>query len=199
MGSYLIKHYKEHSTLTYIISSAIHLTPEPAKFVLDVIQSLYELLESKSVSRQIYSGSCLFLSVTVMEMATITKCLKDDALKFSITWREFLDRQGVTNCMEIFSFLWFLASYKLAELYDADELLSLLGTFYTESGDFQHVTDVRLCRKLGLVNKIPGMSKLVHKLAALLLSPDRAICWKNVTHTIVVVFTIFIPKNLICL
>ncbi|XP_021835427.1 FRIGIDA-like protein 4a [Spinacia oleracea] len=132
------------------------LAPDPAKFALDVIQSFYELLESESVSRQTYSRSCIVLSVALLENATVTQRLKDDAMKFSITWRGLSAKRGYTHFMEIYSFLLFLASYKLGELYDKDQLLSLLGTLYIETEVRLPGQDYLWCQMLGSRKEIPG-------------------------------------------
>ncbi|XP_021771817.1 FRIGIDA-like protein 3 [Chenopodium quinoa] len=163
MISYLIKHYKDIHMMLSKISDSLQLAPDPAKLVLNVIQSFYELVKSENMTRQVYLASCIALSGALMKLNTsITLHIKDDAMKFSIMWRDFSAKQSYTQSqlMEIFAFLQFLASYKLAQSYDEDELFSLLGNFYTESEVRWPEKDSYLCRILGLKKKIPGMLNL---------------------------------------
>lgn len=169
MRSYITKHYKGTDMVKKIFGS-LPSAPDPAKLVLDVIQSFYELLEPENDLRQV---SCVALSGALMKIkANVTPQLKDDAIKFSIMWRGSFTKQSYTHPTEIFSFLHFLASYKLAKSFDADELLSLVGIFYTESEVCMPEHDSYLFRILGLKKKIPGNLKLhpgITKLTALIL------------------------------
>ncbi|KMT13519.1 hypothetical protein BVRB_4g082990 [Beta vulgaris subsp. vulgaris] len=153
--SYLIQHVKEFDTMEDMMLEFLWLASDPAKLVLDVIQSFYELkLEEVSVGD--FTSTCMFLLVLLMKLkADISSHVRDEATKFADIWR-FLLKQGNTP-RENLGFLQYLASYKLAESYDADELLSLFITFFDESEIYQPEKNPYLCHALGLSRKIPDL------------------------------------------
>lgn len=160
MRSYLIeyfKNYKETDTLLKNVYDSLQLSLDPAKFVLDVIRSFHKLLDSDNVPGQVFSSSCLVLLTRLIKLrAHITPHVKEDAGKFGVVWKSSFTKRG-SSPLEIYVFLLFLASFKAAQSYDSDELLSLLGTFYTDSEVLWPEQDSYLCRILGLKKKIPGM------------------------------------------
>ncbi|XP_021771815.1 FRIGIDA-like protein 4a [Chenopodium quinoa] len=162
MRSYLIKlHCKDIYNMRDDISESLQLSPDPAKLVFNVIQSFYELVESESTLRQPYIACCTTLSGALLLLNTsVTPHLKDDAMKFSIKWRDFFAKQGYIHRLDTFAFLQFLATYDLAQSYDANELFSHLRAFFTESEALLSGQGVYLCQILGLEKKIPGMLNL---------------------------------------
>ncbi|KMT13526.1 hypothetical protein BVRB_4g083070 [Beta vulgaris subsp. vulgaris] len=126
--SYLIKHFKEQSILQEKVLDAIRFAPNPGKLVLDVCQSFHQKYSDKGelVKNQ---SSCTFLLEQFRKLsAPIRHDVEDDAIYFADSMKDWL--KGYTTPADIFEFLQFLAAFKLAGRYNADELLSLLGCLW---------------------------------------------------------------------
>ncbi|KAH9603976.1 hypothetical protein KSS87_023579 [Heliosperma pusillum] len=82
--------------------------------------------------------------------------MKINALAFASRWKRRLTEQGLKP-LEVYGFLQFVASYKLASLYDGDEVLQLFKVLYDAQPVFFPEENPQLCRALGLTNKIPGL------------------------------------------
>lgn len=154
--SYLIQRVKEYDMLDDKILDSLRLASDPAKLVLDMMQSLYEL-DWKEVPVDDFAAGCIFMLVKLMKLrASISSCVKEEAKKFADIWRGFLEKQS--KYMKNFGFLQFLGSYKLVDSYDADELFSLFVTLFDDDDDVVYLPDKIpiLCDALGLTRKIPG-------------------------------------------
>ncbi|XP_010675046.3 FRIGIDA-like protein 3 [Beta vulgaris subsp. vulgaris] len=166
--SYLINHVKEHYILQERVLDAIRFAPNPGKLVLDVCQSFHQNYPDKG--EHVANNSCIFLLEQFSKLsAPITRDVEDDAIYFAGVLKNWLKN----NCTpaDNFGFLQFLAAFKLAGCYDADELLRVLGRLFGGSEVYRHEKQASLCRALGLSEKIPGMLiHLLYKLSLLIYS-----------------------------
>ncbi|XP_021838946.1 uncharacterized protein [Spinacia oleracea] len=153
--SYLIQHVKEYDILEDKILDSLRLASDPAKLVLDVFQSFYDLELEEFPVKDLTAG-CIFLLVQLMKLRSdISSRVKDEASEFVGNWKLMLKQDNTP--LENFGFLQFLASYKLAESYHADDLFSLFITIFDERKVYQPEKNPHLCDALGLTRKIPDL------------------------------------------
>lgn len=87
----------------------------------------------------------------------ITPELKNDATNFAAYLKAKLKENNSPK--DNFGFLQFLATYNLAHLYNADELLSYFKILYCGNDVYRPKENLYLCRVLGFSKKIPGLVK----------------------------------------
>ncbi|XP_057515279.1 FRIGIDA-like protein 5 isoform X2 [Amaranthus tricolor] len=165
--SYLIENLKEQKALHEKILDALGSAPDPGKLVLDVIKSFHQKYPGKEETNA-NKSSCIFLLERLMKLSPPINCdVKDEAKSFADLWKTKLN--GGNTPRDNLGFLHLIAAFKLANLYNAAELLSLFSIFY--NGPEVHLREQHshLCHVLGLSDKIPGLIKsLIEKKKCLL-------------------------------
>lgn len=155
LRSYLIEHVNELKVLHEKVLGALKCAPDPGKLVLDGFLTFHKTFPDKD---QIFDNKtcCLFLLEVLMKLSpTITPELKREAMSYA----SFLKAKfkGDKSPINSFGFLKLLAAFKIANTYDADELLSIFNIFYSGNHVYLPEENPYLCRSLGLSKKIPGM------------------------------------------
>ncbi|XP_074292749.1 uncharacterized protein LOC141619629 [Silene latifolia] len=177
LRSYLNKHVMDHKLFPHKIVDALKLASDPATLVFKVLQG-FNLLQSSTIDKT----SCIFLLEQLMKLQKhqsvrnplgkveqvsspplqITQDMRINALAFASRWKRRLTEEGLKP-LEVYGFLQFVASYKLASLYDGEELLQLFKVLYDAQPVFWPEENPQLCRALGLTDKIPGLIKSLIK------------------------------------
>ncbi|KAK9292138.1 hypothetical protein L1049_020097 [Liquidambar formosana] len=156
---FLNERWKEHDSMHGEVSTALRLSSDPAKLVLDAMQGFYPVhLENGSmdVEVSVIRKSCILLLEQLMKVSPeIKPHVKEGAMKLAFDWMTKM-RPAAENYLEVLGFLLLVASYGLASAFDEDELVSLLLIVA------QHSQAPELCRVLGLADMIP-LSSILHK------------------------------------
>ncbi|KAK9293183.1 hypothetical protein L1049_021172 [Liquidambar formosana] len=149
---FLNKHLSDHESLRSGVSSALRISSDPAKLVLDAMQGFYpphskdgDVEFEASVIRR----SCILLLEQLTSISPLINAqVKEEAVKLAGEWRRKI-RLETLNSLEVLGFLQLLATYGVASAFDAHDLLHLLGTV----AQYRQAPELR--RALGLADKIP--------------------------------------------
>ncbi|KAL4388393.1 hypothetical protein GQ457_09G020960 [Hibiscus cannabinus] len=148
---FLNEHWKQHGSIGTEVSMALQLSADPAKLVLDAMEGFYpphltkgdRKFEGKASRR-----SCILLLEKLMELSPeIKPHVRDKAMKLAFDWVTKM-RIESGHELEVLGFLWLLASFQLADAFDADELLKF-SVFVA-----QHIENTKIFKALGLGDKI---------------------------------------------
>ena len=152
---FLYERSKEHDSMRYEVATALLLSSDPAKLVLDAMEWFYPPHLKKGdveFDESIVQGSCVLLLEQLLELSPdIKPQVKQEAMRLANDWRIKM-RVDADHSLEVLGFLRFLASYRLASAFDADELVKYL----EKVAEDDQMRD--LCGVLGLDDKIPGKS-----------------------------------------
>ena len=152
---FLNERSKEHDSMRYEVATALLLSSDPAKLVLDAMEWFYPPYLKKGdveFDESIVQGSCVLLLEQLLELSPdIKPQVKQEAMRLANDWRIKM-RVDADHSLEVLGFLQLLASYRLASAFDADELVKYL----EKVAEDDQMRD--LCGVLGLDDKIPGKS-----------------------------------------
>ncbi|KAL9248064.1 hypothetical protein vseg_021427 [Gypsophila vaccaria] len=155
--SYLMEHVKEYDALKDKILDALRYASDPAKLVLSVCNiSVTDPVQNHA---DLNNTICIFLLKQLMKLApSISEEVTNEARVFAEILKAKL--KGSNNPLFHYRFLQFVASYKLANSYHSDELLSYFKVFYCSGEEvYRPDENAYLCFALGLAKKIPGVIK----------------------------------------
>ncbi|KAK8541906.1 hypothetical protein V6N12_014526 [Hibiscus sabdariffa] len=132
---------------------ALQNSPDPAKFVLDLMLEISS--QHKKNDGSGFEGSVLKISLLMLEQllqvsphVQAQPNVKTDALKLANEWKTKM-KLSAENSMEILCFLQFVAAFGLASSLNADEIFKLLVT------TAQHQQARNICQLLGFTDMIP--------------------------------------------
>ncbi|KAL0005754.1 hypothetical protein SO802_013315 [Lithocarpus litseifolius] len=149
---FLNERWKEHDSMRLEVATALRLSSDPAKLVLDAMEGFYPPRLKKGdveFDESIVQGSCVLLLEQLLELSPdIKPQVKQEAMRLANDWRIKM-RVDADHSLEVLGFLQLLASYRLASAFDADELVKYL----EKVAEDDQMRD--LCGVLGLDDKIP--------------------------------------------
>ncbi|KAK7851479.1 FRIGIDA-like protein 5 isoform X2 [Quercus suber] len=150
---FLNERWKEHDSMRLEVATALRLSSDPAKLVLDAMEGFYPPRLKKGdveFNESIVQGSCVLLLEQLLKLSPdIKPQVKQEAMRLANDWRIKM-RVDADHSLEVLGFLQLLASYRLASAFDADELVKYLD----KVAEDDQMRD--LCGVLGLDDKIPG-------------------------------------------
>ncbi|XP_021742826.1 FRIGIDA-like protein 5 [Chenopodium quinoa] len=174
---YSMDHMKENGVSPEEILDALRCSPDPGKLVFGITRLFHRNFSDKDTTT-IYKDSCILLSEQLMKLSPpIMDNVKEEARDLAITLKAAKGRTPTDN----FGFLQFIAAFKLADCFDADDLLSMFGSLYGGPKVYRHEQQAVLCSALGLSDKIPG---LIHSYIERnkLLTAVKCICVFKLEH-----------------
>ncbi|PQQ11468.1 FRIGIDA-like protein 5 isoform X1 [Prunus yedoensis var. nudiflora] len=132
------------------MSAALQTSSDPAKLVLDEIQTSFAQYWRKGDVG--FDETFMFSNIPLEELMRVSRHvgphLKEDAIKLALQWKAKM-RADTQNSLESLGFLQFVATYGLLPTLNGDEIKKLLGMNY------QHKQALELCLTLGFADKIP--------------------------------------------
>uniref|UniRef100_A0A803KPG2 FRIGIDA-like protein n=1 Tax=Chenopodium quinoa TaxID=63459 RepID=A0A803KPG2_CHEQI len=112
----------------------------------------FEEKHSDKDTTTIYKDSCILLSEQLMKLSPpFMDNVKEEARDLAITLKAAKGKTPTDN----FGFLQFVAAFKLADCFDANDLLSMFGSLYGGPKVYRHEQQAGLCSALGLSDNIP--------------------------------------------
>ncbi|XP_021282698.1 FRIGIDA-like protein 5 [Herrania umbratica] len=158
---FLNENLKINGSIGTEVAMALQLSSNPAQLVLDAMEGFYPPhlrkgdteFEGKAVRR-----SCIILLENLMKIfPEIKPHVQKEARKLAFIWKTKMSKEP-GHSLEVLGFLQLVASFRLADAFDADELISFLG-----SVAHYHQTP-ELFKNLGLGDKISGfITELVER------------------------------------
>ncbi|KAF3944674.1 hypothetical protein CMV_028883 [Castanea mollissima] len=152
---FLNERWKEHDSMRLEVGTALRLSSDPAKLVLDAMEGFYPPRLKKGdveFDEIIVQGSCVLLLEQLLKLSPeIKPQVKQEAMRLAVDWRTKM-RVDAEHSLEVLGFLQLLASYGLASAFDADELVRYLVKVA------KHDQMPGLCRVLRLHEKLPRKS-----------------------------------------
>ncbi|XP_021771812.1 FRIGIDA-like protein 2 [Chenopodium quinoa] len=137
------------------ILDALRCAPNPGKLVMEVTRTFHQNFSDKNMTT-IYKDSCILLLEQLMKLSPpITKHVKEEARHLAMLLKAAKNRTPTDN----FGFLQFVAAFMLANCFNADDLVTLFGSFYCGCKIYRLEQQATLCNALGLSDKIPGLIK----------------------------------------
>ncbi|XWS58503.1 hypothetical protein CRYUN_Cryun08bG0039700 [Craigia yunnanensis] len=133
------------------VLAALQMSPDPAKFVLDLMLGTCSQHQKKGWTG--FEESVLKIYVLILEQLLqvsplVQPNVKADALKLAIEWKAKM-KLSAQNSVEIMGFLQFVAAFGLVSSFNRDEIFKLLGT------SAQHQQARNVCQVLGFTDRIP--------------------------------------------
>ncbi|KAL4326206.1 hypothetical protein GQ457_11G006430 [Hibiscus cannabinus] len=134
------------------VLSALQMSPDPAKFVLDLMIGISSQQHKKKAGTG-FEESVLKISVIMLEQLLqvsphVHPNVKADALEFANEWKTKM-KLSAENSLEILCFLQFVAAFGLSSSLRGNEIFKLLVT------TAQHQQARNICQLLGFTNMIP--------------------------------------------
>ncbi|XVF56929.1 hypothetical protein PTKIN_Ptkin06aG0160100 [Pterospermum kingtungense] len=158
---FLNERWKEHGSVGTEVAMALRLSSDPAKIVLDAMEGFYPPHLSKGdivFEGNVVRRSCIILLEQLMKLSPEIKPLvRKEGMKLAFAW---ITKMKVEpgHTLEVLGFLQLLASFRLADAFDPDELVN----FFLSVA--QHSQTPELFKVLGLGDKITGfIRKLVER------------------------------------
>ncbi|KAK8541905.1 hypothetical protein V6N12_014525 [Hibiscus sabdariffa] len=153
--SILDEHSDEPDLRKNEVLRALQNSPDPAKFVLDLmleISSQHKKNDGSGFEESVLKISLLMLEqlLQVSPHVQPQPNVKTDALKLAKEWKTKM-KLSAENSMEILCFLQFVAAFGLASSLNADEIFKLLVT------TAQHQQARNICQLLGFTDMIPEL------------------------------------------
>nr|POE61226.1 frigida-like protein 1 [Quercus suber] len=169
---FLNERWKEHDSMRLEVGTALRLSSDPAKLVLDAMEGFYPPRLKKGdveFDESIVQGSCVLLLEQLLKLSpSIKPDVKQEAMRLAIEWRVKL-RVDTEHSLEVLGFLQLLASYGLASAFDDDELIMYL----EKVSEYEQLPG--LCQILGVDNMAPEHDSMRLEVGtALRLSSDPA-------------------------
>ena len=150
---FLNQRWKEHDSMRLEVGTALRLSSDPAKLVLDAMEGFYPPRLKKGdveFDESIVQGSCVLLLEQLLKISpSIKPDVKKEAMRLAIEWRAKM-RVDTEQSLEVLGFLQLLASYGLASAFDDDELIMYL----EKVSEYEQLPG--LCQILGVDNMAPG-------------------------------------------
>ncbi|KAL4323828.1 hypothetical protein GQ457_11G006440 [Hibiscus cannabinus] len=151
--SILDEHLDEPDLIKNEVLRALQNSPDPAKFVLDLmleISSQHKKNDGSGFEESVLKISLLMLEqlLQVSPHVQAQPNVKTDALKLANEWKTKM-KLSAENSLEILCFLQFVAAFRLASSLNADEIFKLLVT------TAQHQQARNICQLLGFTDMIP--------------------------------------------
>ncbi|XP_007030122.2 PREDICTED: golgin subfamily A member 3 [Theobroma cacao] len=150
---FLNEHLKINGSIGTEVAMALQLSSNPAKLVLDAMEGFYPPhlrkgdteFEGKAVR-----GSCILLLEQLMKISPeIKPHVQKEARELAFVWITKMSKEP-GHSLEVLGFLQLVASFRLADAFDADELVNFLGSVA------QYRQTPELFKNLGLGDKISG-------------------------------------------
>ncbi|XP_050274657.1 FRIGIDA-like protein 5 isoform X2 [Quercus robur] len=155
---FLNERWKEHDSMRLEVATALRLSSDPAKLVLDAMEGFYPPRLKKGdveFDESMVQGSCVLLLEQLLKLSPSVKPdVKQEAMRLAIEWRAKM-RVDIEHSLEVLGFLQLLASYGLASAFDDDELIMYL----EKVSEYEQLPG--LCQILGVDNMAP-VSCTVH-------------------------------------
>ncbi|GMJ03771.1 hypothetical protein like AT5G27220 [Hibiscus trionum] len=150
--SILNEHLDEPDLRKNEVLSALQMTPDPAKFVLDLmleISSQHKKNDGTGFEESVLKISLLMLEQLLHVSPHVQPNVKADALKLANGWKTKM-RLSAENSIEVLCFLQFVAAFGLASSLSRDEIFKLLVTTAKDQ------PARNICQLLGFTDMIPG-------------------------------------------
>ncbi|XP_048429015.1 putative leucine-rich repeat-containing protein DDB_G0290503 [Pyrus x bretschneideri] len=164
----LIEHMKQNHSMQKEMLAALQMSSDPAKLVLDVIQTSFARYWSRGevALEETFMLSMIDLLEELMRVSpNVGPHVKEDAIKLAYTWEAKM-KGNTENSSESLGYLQFLATYRLLYRLNEDEIKKILGMIY------QHKQALKICQTLGFVPEF--VKKLIERKQ--LLEAARLIC-----------------------
>ncbi|KAJ9185920.1 hypothetical protein P3X46_005491 [Hevea brasiliensis] len=152
-GSFLLfqnEELGEYDLKPQEVLAVLKFSPDPAKFVLDVMQGSYFhhwKNEGGGLDASVFRSKVLLLEQLMKVSPKISPPVKEAAKKLAVSWKVNIGLQ-TENQMEVWAFLLFLAIYGLVSFFGGDEILGLIDIV-------AHLRQApEICRILGFTAKI---------------------------------------------
>ncbi|CAL9003488.1 unnamed protein product [Prunus brigantina] len=151
LQGFLNEHLNGNHSIQKEMSAALQMSSDPAKLVLDEIQTSFAQYWRKGDAG--FDETFMFSNIALLEELMrvsrhVGPHLKEDAIKLAEQWKAKM-RADTQNSLESLGFLQFVATYGLLPTLNGDEIKKLLGMIY------QHKQALELCLTLGFADKIP--------------------------------------------
>ncbi|BBH06654.1 hypothetical protein Prudu_018372 [Prunus dulcis] len=151
LQGFLNEHLNGNHSIQKEMSAALETSSDPAKLVLDEIQTSFAQYWRKGDVG--FNETFMFSNIALLEELMrvsrhVGPHLKEDAIKLAEQWKAKM-RADTQNSLESLGFLQFVATYGLLPTLNGDEIKKLLGMIY------QHKQALELCLTLGFADKIP--------------------------------------------
>lgn len=118
----------DHDLTDDEVSAALQFSPDPAKFVLDVMQGSYFKFWNNGKFDPLLTRNIILLLEELMKIAPkVSHQVKEAAVKQVLLWKENISLEP-QNSLEILAFLMFLAIYDLVSYFRRDEVVRLVET-----------------------------------------------------------------------
>lgn len=151
LQTFLNDHTNVLDSMVEEVFKALHLSLDPAKLVLDAMEGFYPPHLKKGgmeFDTTVVRRSCILILEQMFRISpNIQPRVRDEAIKIATEWKTKLRSD---NILEVLGFLQLLASYKLASVFDAEEITILLVSL----AHYQQTPE--LCRRLGFANRGQG-------------------------------------------
>ncbi|KAE8713290.1 hypothetical protein F3Y22_tig00110213pilonHSYRG00253 [Hibiscus syriacus] len=151
LQSILNEHLEDPCLRKNEVLSALQMSPDPAKFVLDLmlgISSQHTKKDGTGFEESFLKISLLMLEQLFQVSPHVQPKVKSDALTLAKEWKTKLN-PSAENSTEILCFLQFVAAFGLAHSLSRDEIFKLLATIA------QHQQARNVCQVLGFTDMIP--------------------------------------------
>ncbi|KAM1250932.1 hypothetical protein ACFX1T_033478 [Malus domestica] len=164
----LIEHMKQNHSMQKDMLAALQLSTDPAKLVLDVIQTSFAGYWGRgevALDETFMSSTINLLEELMRVSPNVGPHEKEDAIKLAYTWEAKM-KGNTENSLESLGYLQFLATYGLLYRLKEDEIKKILGMIC------QHKQALKICQTLGFVPEF--VKKLIERKQ--LLEAARLIC-----------------------
>ncbi|XP_050144470.1 FRIGIDA-like protein 5 isoform X2 [Malus sylvestris] len=164
----LIEHMKQNHSMQKDMMAALQLSTDPAKLVLDVIQTSFAGYWGRgevALDETFMSSTINLLEELMRVSPNVGPHEKEDAIKLAYTWEAKM-KGNTENSLESLGYLQFLATYGLLYRLKKDEIKKILGMIC------QHKQALKICQTLGFVPEF--VKKLIERKQ--LLEAARLIC-----------------------
>ncbi|KAL5768377.1 hypothetical protein ACOSQ2_015160 [Xanthoceras sorbifolium] len=159
------------------VSAVLSVSPDPAKFVLDLIRGSYYDNQKKrgraDIQQVIVRNFILLLERLKEVQPKISPQVKAQAMVLAFEWKRNL-RTVTENSLEVSSFLQLLITYELVTAFDKGEILGVLFSI-------SHLKQApEICMALGFADVVPGF---VHNLIKRNILPQQGDQQNNSSST----------------
>ncbi|CAI0432275.1 unnamed protein product [Linum tenue] len=148
---FLNERCKDHDSMKDEVQTALRLSSDPAKLVLDAMQGFYPPHLKKGgaeFDEAVVKSSCILLLEQLTKMSPeIKPTTRNEAMKLAFDWMTRL-KCDAEHALDIMAFLQLLAAYGLASAFDDDELAIQLGVVANFSQAHTLLQDLGLAGKI---------------------------------------------------
>lgn len=135
------------------VSDTLRKSPDPAKFVLDLILWLYSTqkkMDGSGFEGTVLRHYSLLLGQLKEVSPKISPQIKEEAAKLAFEWKNYKFRTVIGDSAEVICFLQFLAIYELVSWFQREEILRVLLAV------MQHKMAPEICWLLGFTDLVPS-------------------------------------------